>query len=397
MRVIKPLALASAALMLLLASNAWTARAAEVEALIKSFKSVGPEGAGNDEATKAWKSLIESGPDALPHLLAAFEGANDLTANWLQTAVDAIAEKEIASGRSLSAEKMEAFVKDTKQPSRGRKAAYDLLVKIDSKATERLLPGMLNDPGKELRREAVAKALVGVTGLLEKKENEKATEAYRKLLTVVRDEDQIEEIAKQLKKFNVEVDLASQFGFIRDWALAAPFDNVGGVGFKAVYPPEKGVDLAATYTGKKDAKVTWTGHSTKDAHGVVNLNTALGKIKGATAYAFTVVESSEERPVEVRAGCINALKIYLNGKEIFFRDEYHHGMSVDQHIGRGTLKAGRNEILVKICQNEQTEQWAQEWQFQVRICDNLGGAIPIKVEQLKVKPKEKTEEGKVKP
>src|SRR5262249_17502782 len=155
---------------------------------------------------------------------------------------------------------------------------------------------MLDDPGKELRREAVAKALAGVAGLLEKKENEKATEAYRKLLTVVRDEDQIEEIAKQLKKLNVEVDLASQFGFIRDWALAAPFDNAGGVGFKAVYPPEKGVDLTATYTGKKDVKVTWTGHSTKDAHGVVNLNTALGKIKGATAYAFTVVESNDDRP-----------------------------------------------------------------------------------------------------
>jgi hypothetical protein len=130
---------------------------------------------------------------------------------------------------------------------------------------------------------------------------------------------------------------------------------------------------------------------------VVNLNTALGKTKGATAYAFAVVESAEERPVEVRAGCITALKIYLNGKEIFFRDEYHHGMSVDQHIGKGTLKAGRNEILLKICQNEQTEPWAQDWQFQVRLCDNLGGAIPVKVEQLKVKKKEQSEEGKVKP
>jgi hypothetical protein len=39
------------------------------------------------------------------------------------------------------------------------------------------------------------------------------------------------------------------------------------------------------------------------------------------------------------------------------------------------MKAGRNVILVKICQNEQTEEWAQVWQFQLRVCDPTGNAI----------------------
>jgi hypothetical protein len=43
------------------------------------------------------------------------------------------------------------------------------------------------------------------------------------------------------------------------------------------------------------------------------------------------------------------------------------------------LKVGRNEILVKVCQNEQKEDWAQLWSFQLRVCDNLGGAIPLSV------------------
>ena len=47
--------------------------------------------------------------------------------------------------------------------------------------------------------------------------------------------------------------------------------------------------------------------------------------------------------------------------------------------GRGVLKQGRNEILVKICQNEQNDNWAQSWGFQLRICDALGGAVPYKV------------------
>jgi hypothetical protein len=382
-------------------SMAWTAAhaapALNPEVLVKAIKEIGPEGAGNAEASKAWRALIESGPDALPAILTAFDGADARMINWLQTAADAIAEKELAAGRSLPADMLETFIKDTKRSGRGRKAAYDLLVQIDRKAPARLLPGLLNDPGIELRREAVAHALADAARLVEKKEGDAAADAYRKLLSSARDQDQVEEIAKQLKKFNVEVDLAAHFGFIRDWAIIAPFDNVDGIGFKTVYPPEKSVDFNSVFKGKKDAEVSWIGHSTKDPHGLVDLNKVLGKFKGATAYAITVVKSPQERPVEIRAGCITALKIFLNGEEIFAREEYHHGMEIDQHIGRAKLKAGRNEILLKVCQNEQTEPYAQLWQFQVRLCDNLGGAVPIEVEQPKIKERGKPTEGKVNP
>jgi hypothetical protein len=40
-----------------------------------------------------------------------------------------------------------------------------------------------------------------------------------------------------------------------------------------------------------------------------------------------------------------------------------------------TLKKGKNTLLVKCCQNEQTEQWTVEWRFQLRICDATGTAI----------------------
>ena len=43
------------------------------------------------------------------------------------------------------------------------------------------------------------------------------------------------------------------------------------------------------------------------------------------------------------------------------------------------LKAGRNEVLIKVCQNEQTDDWAQTWGFQLRLCDAIGGAVPFKV------------------
>jgi hypothetical protein len=257
--------------------------------------------------------------------------------------------------------------------------AYEWLVRVDPQTPDRLLPAMLDDPGKELRRDAVARVLKEAQTFLDKKDNAAAMAAYRKALAAAREKDQVELIAKQLKPLGVEVDLPAHFGFVQQWMLAAPFDSTDGVGYGIAYPPEKQVDLRATYKGKGDAEVRWAEHVTTDPFGVVNLNKGLGQKKGAVAYAFAVIDSPRKQTVEVRAGSPNALKIFLNGKLLFSREEYHHGMTMDQHLARATLEAGRNELLVKICQNEQTEEWAQEWSYQVRFCDALGGAVPFTV------------------
>jgi hypothetical protein len=68
--------------------------------------------------------------------------------------------------------------------------------------------------------------------------------------------------------------------------------------------------------------------------------------------------------------------IFLNGKKLFEREEYHHGSPLDANIGKGTLKKGENVIVLKVCQNNQTEPWAQNWQFQLRVCDSTGGPLP---------------------
>ena len=50
-------------------------------------------------------------------------------------------------------------------------------------------------------------------------------------------------------------------------------------------------------------------------------------------------------------------------------------MQLDQYRLQAKLQRGRNVILLKVCQNEQPEDWAQRWQYQVRICDAAGAAI----------------------
>jgi hypothetical protein len=360
---------------------AWAggAAGAGVGPLLARIKAVGREGAGNVDAARAWDDLVREGPEALPAILAALDDADPTAANWLRTAVDRIAERALAAGRPLPAAGLEAFVQDTRHAGRARYLAYELLVRVDPGAPGRLLPGMLHDPGAELRRDAVAVVLDRAQALLDKGDRAAATAAYRRALAAAGEPDQVERIAQKLKALGVTVDPARQLGFVRRWLLAAPFDNTGEAGFAKTFPPEEKVDPAATYRGKGGARASWIEHATQDLYGLVDLNRALGHQKGVVVYAFAAIDSPAPRPVQVRAGSVTAVKVFLNGKEVLGRDEYHHGMRMDQYVATSTLRAGRNELLLKVCQNEQTEDWAQEWKFQVRLCDEAGAAVPFTV------------------
>ena len=75
------------------------------------------------------------------------------------------------------------------------------------------------------------------------------------------------------------MDLPRHFGFLMTWRLTAPFDNSGGKGLAAVYPPEKVLDLKAEYEGKDGKKIAWVEHTTADQNGVVDLAKARGPSK----------------------------------------------------------------------------------------------------------------------
>ncbi len=354
-----------------------TCGADEVRPLVERIRAVGAEGAGNAEAAAAWKRLVRLGPDALPEVLAALDEAGPVAANWLRAAVDAIAERELAAGRPLPAGALEKFVRDRRHAGPARRLAYEWLVRADPTAPKRLLPGMLHDPGAELRRDAVELVLKGAGRRLERGDRAGATAAYRKALSGALDPDQVDQIAAKLRELGTEVDLAAHFGFLRRWRLLGPFDNHNGVGFNTPFPPEKKVDLAGHYKGKGGAELRWIDYTTNDPYGVVDLNKALGKHSGAVAYAYAVVVAPAERPVQVRVGSENAVQLFVNGRRIFSREEYHHGMRIDQHVAPATLRAGRNEVLLKVCQNEQKEDWAQKWSFQLRLTDAAGAKVPL--------------------
>jgi hypothetical protein len=92
-------------------------------------------------------------------------------------------------------------------------------------------------------------------------------------------------------------------------------------------------------------------------------------------YLLTGFQSPTSRRVELRLGTDNAWKLWFNGELQFSRNEYHRGKALDQYRIPVTMKPGNNVILLKVCQNEQTEDWAQDYQVQLRVCDSNGRGI----------------------
>ena len=351
------------------------AAADDIAGHLKTLRAVGPKGAGNVEAAKAWAALSKEPATSLPEILVGMDGAGRLAQNWIRSAADTIAERQLAAKGELPVEQLEALSLDRSHSPRARRIAFEWLTRVDNTTPQRLLPKMLNDPSLELRRDAVARVIAESEKLSKTSPTGKATEAsYRKALAAARDADQVKSCVEALRKMNRKVDLPTHYGFLTHWKLIGPFDNRGKKGFDVAYAPEKKIDLTTSHKGKK-GDVRWSKTATGDDYAMVDLNKVIGKHMGAIVYATTEFDSEQGGEVDVRLGCINGNKVWVNGQLLTANEVYHANTSIDQYRATTTLKPGKNIVLVKVCQNEQTESWAQRWQFQLRICDEIGTAV----------------------
>jgi hypothetical protein len=328
---------------------------------VRVLRAVGPEGQGNAAASAAW-------------LLVAMDGANDYALNWLRAAVDAVAGRELAAGHLLPLPELKQFLQQTEHNPRARRLAFELVARVDPATADQLLAGMLNDPSLELRRDAVQKLVDQADQALARTNLTAAGPLLQSALRSARDVTQIEGITEKLKGLGQPVDLQKHFGFLAEWKVLGPFDNTGNQGFETAYPPESKIDLAAEYDGKQ-GKVRWQDYVTTHKYGMVDMNQPCGKLKEVMAYATTDFYSDRARAVELRLGGKNSWRLWLNGKLLFAHDEYHTNTEIDQYLMSAQLQAGRNTILVKVCQNEEVKEWTEEWEFQLRITDALGTPI----------------------
>lgn len=343
---------------------------------IAVIRAVGPEGRGNAEAAAAWANLSKAPVKELPTLLAGMDGANELALNWLRAAVDTVVARAADKKESLPVSALERFVSEQGHHPRARRFAYELIASTDAKTAERLMAGMLDDSSPELRREAVQRLITEADTLHKAGKTNDAIAKYQAALKPAREADQVDAIAIVLGKLGAPVDMQRLFGWLTRWQIVGPFDNTGGAGFERPFAPEAAVDLKAEYDGKT-GKVRWQQITTTNDYGAVDFNKPIGELKGVTGYAWTELESDKARPVELRMACDNGWKVWLNGKLLFGRDEYHFGSEIDQYRMPAELKAGKNTILVKLCQNEMVADWTKGWEFQLRLTDAIGTPIVL--------------------
>jgi hypothetical protein len=351
-----------------------TAIGAEIGPFLAKLRAVGPDGVGHREATRAWNDLVKTDASQLPQILAGLDGAGPLAANWLRTAVDAIAERQVQHGRPLPAAELEKFVLDQGRDPRARRLAYEWLLRVDPSAKDRLIPGMFDDPSREMRRDAVARLIDQAVRHGEAKLAADAIAVYRQALAAARERDQVDLVARRLRGLGQKVDLVRQLGYVVRWKLIGPFEDVGGKGFDTAYPPERELRFDAEYQGKK-GPVRWKDFVCTDDYGTVDLNKGLVELKEVDGYAATEFYTDRQREVELRFTSDNALKIWLNGAPLASYKIYHGGSQPDQYVNRVSLRPGRNAILVKVGQNELTQDWARAWDFHLRVVDLAGAPV----------------------
>ncbi len=341
---------------------------------IQVVLAIGHEGVGNGPAVQAMQVLNAATPAQIPELLAAMDQANPVAANYLRAAIESAQRRE----GEIPIGSIGEYLADRGRSSASRVYAFDLLRRHNAGLAEGLIPSLIDDPSLPLRRLAVKRLLAEA----ETQADPTAIGTLGYALSFARDVDQITAARDALAKHNIQVDLARQLGFVLKWQIVGPFDHSDEANFETALGPETSleqIDLTAKYDGKvvdgKPAEVVWKAIQTSDPTGVVNLNNEIGKIKSAIAYAYSEFESAAEQDVVLKIGCINANKVWLNAQLVISEDVYHNGMDPDQFSGTAKLRQGKNQLLVKICQNDQPESWAQEWMFQVRICDPTGKSV----------------------
>ncbi len=338
-----------------------------------------PQGEGSAAAKVARDELAKRGVEVLPQLLVAMDTSNAVAANWFRTVYEEIVARELArEGTRWPVKFFKEYVSDAKRVGRPRRLVLGLLDKLEPAFREGWLPTRLDDA--EFRYEAVGIALAAGDRALKDKDQAAAKAEFRKAFESARDSTQVTQAATKLKSLNVPADVVQHLGLVTEWWLVGPFDAPLKTGFAKVFEPETQLDLQAKYRGQGGAEIAWKRHHETDTLGQLDLNKQLGTTREAVGYAYSEIDVPREQAAQVRCGADDNCSVWLNDDKVFARDQWLNGTRFDRFVTPIQLKAGRNTLLVKVCQGPQHKdpEVPNNWTVQLRLCDEQGRGIEFK-------------------
>lgn len=163
----------------------------------------------------------------------------------------------------------------------------------------------------------------------------------------------------------------------REWWLCGPFDYDNHRGFDRVFPPERAIDLVATYDGAEGRTARWRRVSSPTR--VVQLDPVFGTEHRPwiTGYALGYVFAPAELEAELRVVADNNLKLWLNDELVVAFHDHPFYFEMTESFGlrpRVRLRAGWNKVLLKV--SKAVVAGSGGLNFTFRVADPEGRSIP---------------------
>ncbi len=136
--------------------------------------------------------------------------------------------------------------------------------------------------------------------------------------------------------------------FITGWWFVGPFNNENRIGFDKKYAPETcAFDSTMVFKGEGNQQLKWSRYN-NTANGYLDLGRSFhADPKKAVAYAYTTVNSSENKTCKLGLGSNDGIKVWVNGN-LLHANKANRKAEVNQDAVTVPLKKGENTILVKI-------------------------------------------------
>lgn len=132
------------------------------------------------------------------------------------------------------------------------------------------------------------------------------------------------------------------------WKIIGPFENTGGQGFAAVFPPEQTIDFSAEYPGKNGEKARWKDFELPDK--AVTSVKVFSEVNHAfmTIYLFREITTNRALELSISLGSGGPLSVWVNGEKVL-SENVARAPAPDQTKAKLKLREGKNALLIKAC------------------------------------------------
>ena len=134
------------------------------------------------------------------------------------------------------------------------------------------------------------------------------------------------------------------------WHYLGPLENNGNYTFNTSFPFEKKIDLKAEYEGKNKMKIRWQEKDFADGAAVDLLPHSPIK-NWAGCLLYRTIEVDKDMELDASFGSDDTIVARLNAERVV-QDPSQRGCAPDQNLAKLKLKAGKNDLMIKIGQGE---------------------------------------------